>query len=234
MTTDITELAQSLKAAAEKATPGRIGDRIDGSGSIKYQCFGNDGSLVLQTDHKNMEYGFIGPNAEADELFFRECAPANILALVEALEKSEKTSEARLEAIDRTYNMFVRERDRANAAEEALEKAQTERDEFRSRLKLERSILEDADKRIADLEESHTQAIQSRDHYKRMSEEGLKKLAESRTVTVKLPEVRITVAESRRRNMTWRELEAYNEGADVAAERIGKELTAQGIKWEAE
>ncbi|HHS9880566.1 TPA: ead/Ea22-like family protein, partial [Klebsiella aerogenes] len=57
---------------------------------------------------------------------------------------------------------------------------------------------------------------------------------ESRTVTVKLPEVRITVAESRRRNMTWRELGAYNEGADVAAERIGKELTAQGIKWEAE
>ncbi|HBQ5556839.1 TPA: ead/Ea22-like family protein [Klebsiella variicola] len=88
--TDITELAQRMKAAAEKATPGRIGDRIDGSGSIKYQCFGNDGSLVLQTDHKNMEYGFIGPNAEADELFFRECAPANILALVEALEKAQQ------------------------------------------------------------------------------------------------------------------------------------------------
>lgn len=92
--TDITELAQSLKAAAEKATPGRIGDRIDGSGSIKYQCFGNDGSLVLQTDHKNMEYGFIGPNAEADELFFRECAPANILALVEALEKAQSANAA--------------------------------------------------------------------------------------------------------------------------------------------
>ncbi|WP_260682485.1 hypothetical protein [Klebsiella oxytoca] len=44
--------------------------------------------------------------------------------LVEALEKSEKTSEARREAIDRTHNMFVSERDRANAAEEALEKAQ--------------------------------------------------------------------------------------------------------------
>lgn len=43
---------------------------------------------------------------------------------VEAVEKSEKTSEARREAIDRTHNMFVRERDRANAAEEALEKAQ--------------------------------------------------------------------------------------------------------------
>ncbi|EPY7191745.1 hypothetical protein ACXEIK_004111 [Klebsiella quasipneumoniae] len=47
-----------------------------------------------------------------------------IATLVEALEKSEKTSEARREAIDRTFNMFVRERDRASAAEEALEKAQ--------------------------------------------------------------------------------------------------------------
>ena len=35
---------------------------------------------------------------------------------------------------------------------EALEKAQTERDEFRNRLKLERSILLDADKCIAELE----------------------------------------------------------------------------------
>ncbi|HBW0848203.1 TPA: ead/Ea22-like family protein [Klebsiella quasipneumoniae] len=87
--TDITELAQSLKAAAEKATPGRIGDRIDGSGSIKYECHGYDGSLVLRTDHKNMEYGFIGDNSLADEEFFRACVPDAILALVEALEKAQ-------------------------------------------------------------------------------------------------------------------------------------------------
>ncbi|ENU1914543.1 ead/Ea22-like family protein [Klebsiella pneumoniae] len=88
--TDITELAQSLKAAAEKATPGRIGDRIDGSGSIKYECHGYDGSLVLRTDHKNMEYGFIGDNYLADEEFFRACVPDAILALVEALEKAQQ------------------------------------------------------------------------------------------------------------------------------------------------
>lgn len=88
--TDITELAQSLKAAAEKATPGRIGDRIDGSGSIKYECHGYDGSLVLRTDHKNMEYGFIGDNSLADEEFFRACVPDAILALVEALEKAQR------------------------------------------------------------------------------------------------------------------------------------------------
>ncbi|EMK4941446.1 ead/Ea22-like family protein [Escherichia coli] len=81
---------QALREAAEKATPGRIGDRIDGSGSIKYQCFGNDGSLVLQTDHKNMEYGFIGGNSEADELFFRLCDPSTVLALLDELESAKK------------------------------------------------------------------------------------------------------------------------------------------------
>ncbi|EKS6731523.1 ead/Ea22-like family protein [Enterobacter mori] len=81
---------RALREAAEKATPGRIGDRIDGSGSIKYQCFGNDGSLVLQTDHKNMEYGFIGGNSEADELFFRMCDPATVLALLDELEEKDR------------------------------------------------------------------------------------------------------------------------------------------------
>ncbi|EOT4454651.1 ead/Ea22-like family protein, partial [Escherichia coli] len=75
---------------AEKATPGRVGDRIDGSGSIKYECHGYDGSLVLRTDHKNMEYGFIGDNSNADELFFRLCVPDVILALLDELEAAEK------------------------------------------------------------------------------------------------------------------------------------------------
>lgn len=43
------------------------------------------------------------------------------------------------------------------------------------------------EKRVAELEESHAQVIQSRDHYKRISEEGLKQLAEPRTFIVKLP-----------------------------------------------
>lgn len=77
---------QALREAAEKATPGRVGDRIDGSGSIKYECHGYDGSLVLRTDHKNMEYGFIGDNGDADELFFRLCVPDVILALLDELE----------------------------------------------------------------------------------------------------------------------------------------------------
>lgn len=92
--TDITELAQSLKAAATN---------------------------VKETAHIARYL----KATIARQTFIELMTPDNILALVEALEKSEKTSEARREAIDRTHNMFVRERDRANAAEEALEKAQT-------------------------------------------------------------------------------------------------------------
>lgn len=82
-----------LKAAAMAATPGRIGDRIDGSGSIKYECTGYDGSLVLRTDHKDMEYGFVGDNADADELFFRLCVPDVVLTLLAELEAKDKTLE---------------------------------------------------------------------------------------------------------------------------------------------
>ncbi|HCI6633589.1 TPA: hypothetical protein NPP34_004964 [Klebsiella quasipneumoniae subsp. similipneumoniae] len=50
------------------------------------------------------------------------------------------------------FNRLTDGPDNIIALVDALEKAQTERDEFRNRLKLERSILEDADKRIAELE----------------------------------------------------------------------------------
>ena len=48
-----------------------------------------------------------------------------------------------------------------------------------------REYIEHLESRLNELKESHAQVIQSRDHYKRMTEEGLKQLAESRTV--KLP-----------------------------------------------
>ncbi|UQQ51918.1 ead/Ea22-like family protein [Enterobacter roggenkampii] len=115
---------QALREAAEKATPGRIGDRIDGSGSFKYQCFGNDGSLVLQTDHKNMEYGFIGGNSEADELFFRLCDPSTVLALLDELEAAD--------ALNKHLELAIR---KAEGCSEAL-----------------RRKTEAAEKRIAELE----------------------------------------------------------------------------------
>ncbi|HFT7476802.1 TPA: ead/Ea22-like family protein, partial [Klebsiella pneumoniae] len=106
MTTDITELAQSLKSAAEKAS-GSVWTS-DGCGGVCSESGTNNGFYVAECD---------GADWEENSRFIVLANPANILALVEALEK-----------------------------------AQQERDEFRNRLKLERSILEDADKRIAELE----------------------------------------------------------------------------------
>lgn len=117
MTTNITELAQSLKAAAEKAG---IEEWVNNRGEVNTADYEVDGSTYI--DHI-CDCEIVGTESPRGE-FIALANPANVLALVEALDKSEKTSEARREAIDRTHNMFVRERDRANAAEEALEKAQ--------------------------------------------------------------------------------------------------------------
>lgn len=101
MTTDITELAQreEFEAWAEEA------------GALPWGILGK---------HRKQDGNYPGPHYT----YMWKAWQAASAELVEALEKSEKTSEARREAIDRTHNMFVRERDRANAAEEALEKAQ--------------------------------------------------------------------------------------------------------------
>ncbi|HBX3377671.1 TPA: ead/Ea22-like family protein, partial [Klebsiella pneumoniae] len=98
----------SLKAAAEKATQGnwRAFQYHDGRCGIG----GGHHDEIMVCEH-------ISKERPHDAMFIALANPANVLALVEALEK-----------------------------------AQTERDEFRNRLKLERSILEDADKRIAELE----------------------------------------------------------------------------------
>ncbi|HFX6858623.1 TPA: ead/Ea22-like family protein [Klebsiella pneumoniae] len=82
---------------------------------------------------------------------------------------------------------------------------------------------EELQARIAELEESNAQVIQSRDHYKRMTEEGLKQLAESRTV--KLPDLRQIVSGDR---YVWSD-GVYNYSQDVKVA-----LAAAGIKVEAE
>ncbi|KTH33824.1 hypothetical protein [Klebsiella aerogenes] len=102
--------------------------------------------------------------------------------------------------------------------------------------------------RIAELEESHAQVIQSRDHYKRMSEEGLKKLAESRTVTVKLPKPHahlIWIQAGHAPDDYWDDVAVSHSEKDRCCDgserypvyarwEIEEMLTAAGIKWEAE
>ncbi len=82
---------------------------------------------------------------------------------------------------------------------------------------------EELQARIAELEESNAQVIQSRDHYKRMTEEGLKQLAEARTV--KLPDLRQIVSGDR---YVWSD-GVYNYSQDVKVA-----LAAAGIKVEAD
>lgn len=83
--TDITELAQSLKAAAEKATPGEW-VYFPKNTSIEYDV-GSDESQgsILYVDSGDFTQAQTDRNGE----FIALANPANILALVEALEKAK-------------------------------------------------------------------------------------------------------------------------------------------------
>ncbi|MDU0910374.1 MAG: ead/Ea22-like family protein [Klebsiella pneumoniae] len=88
--TDITELAQSLKAAAEKATPGEW-VYFPKNTSIEYDV-GSDESQgsILYVDSGDFTQVQTDRNGE----FIALANPANILALVEALEKAHAVMNA--------------------------------------------------------------------------------------------------------------------------------------------
>ena len=184
MTTDITELAQSLKAAAEKATPGEW-VYFPKNTSIEYDV-GSDESQgsILYVDSGDFTQAQTDRNGE----FIALANPNNVIALVEALEKAQG-----MEAYWKTQCRGITDH------------------------------CEELQARIAELEESNAQVIQSRDHYKRMTEEGLKQLAEARTV--KLPDLRQIVSGDR---YVWSD-GVYNYSQDVKVA-----LAAAGIKVEAE
>ena len=96
MTTDITELAQSLKAAAEKATPGnwRAFQYHDGRCGVG----GGNHDEIRVCEH-------ISKKRPPDALFIAMAHPANVRALVEALEKAQQRN-AELEA----QNEYIRKR----------------------------------------------------------------------------------------------------------------------------
>ena len=82
MTTNITALAQSLKAAAEKATQGswRAFQYHDGRCGIG----GGHNDEIMVCEH-------ISKERPHDAMFIALANPANVLALVEALEKAQET-----------------------------------------------------------------------------------------------------------------------------------------------
>ncbi|HID3151591.1 TPA: ead/Ea22-like family protein [Klebsiella pneumoniae] len=84
--TDITELAQSLKAAAEKATQGnwRAFQYHDGRCGIG----GGHHDEIMVCEH-------ISKERPHDAMFIALANPANVLALVEALEKAQQYAKER-------------------------------------------------------------------------------------------------------------------------------------------
>ncbi|MDR9967675.1 ead/Ea22-like family protein [Enterobacter hormaechei] len=103
---------RALREAAEKATPGRIGDRVEGS--IKYTCRGTDGTLVLSTDNHD-DYGFVGDNSLEDELFFRLCDPVTVLALLDELEAKESTIATQQQEIRTLLNALGQSSEKRNS-----------------------------------------------------------------------------------------------------------------------
>lgn len=101
--TDITELAQSLKAAAEKATPGEW-VYFPKNTSIEYDV-GSDESQgsILYVDSGDFTQAQTDRNGE----FIALANPANILALVEALEKAQQRI-SQLESRTVTVNLASR------------------------------------------------------------------------------------------------------------------------------
>ncbi|MCM5872548.1 ead/Ea22-like family protein [Klebsiella pneumoniae] len=113
--TNITELAQSLKAAAEKASDG---DWVKESGDgWEAACSANDqanGGFIIAH--------FEGPDAAENREFVQAANPANILSLVEALEESRTQSSKWLEGYHKAVSIGARYEERIAELEEAEQK----------------------------------------------------------------------------------------------------------------
>ena len=98
MTTDITELAQSLKAAAEKATQGdwRAFQYHDGRCGIG----GGHNAEIMVCEH-------ISKERQHDAMFIDLANPVNVLALVEALEKAQAENTAGVAGMAESYETII-------------------------------------------------------------------------------------------------------------------------------
>lgn len=184
MTTDITELAlikgQKVEAPYYLAECTECGKMYSSSKLIVSRNY-FDGDADCYCPHCNADDADIADlgSGEQPAVMAWNYQQARIDVLVEALEKAQRYTEEL-----REWN--------AGLAQESCEREQRIF-EVEGQLKAAENNEIDARCRIADLEESHAQVIQSRDHYKHMTEEGLKQLAESRTV--KLPAELYTIGE---------------------------------------
>ena len=193
--TDITELAQSLKAAAEKASNG---DWVKESGDgWEACCSANDqanGGFIIAH--------FVGPDAAENREFVQAANPANVLALVEALEYY-KSREERVTSLvrdnskswDELYRQVEAKGKRNVELVEALESEKRICATWRKTAEANSEKLEKAQQRIAELEEAEQKLCAANvtlDARAELAERQRIAELESRTVSVKLltPEVR--------------------------------------------
>lgn len=211
--TDITELAQSMKAAAEKATPGPwyVHDK---------PC--EDGNYGIDTSDKEFLAEAVVWWGGARQSIWREedakyialANPANVLALVEALEKAQHR-------IDELENDEVRQR-LANA-EHQLYMAELAKHNLKASRKAQFRKRRAAEKRIAELEEAEQKLCAANvtlDARAELAERHLAEL-ESRSITVKLPE-------------SFKLAKSSSGLRYYYADEVDAALTAAGIKVEAE
>ncbi len=218
--TNITELAQRMKAAAEKATPGEWwADEVKNEGCYgsgddcvegftSYAIYGSDGQTLFDSLNSDAaciceEYDGEGhvawdETAQRNAEFIALANPANVLALVEALEKAQQER-------DNWRTTFDNERFRAD--------------------KLKAHIDEMTEERNASINEL-SRIIQKEVKAKRETEQ---RIAELEPRTVKLPAERFCPAEYAGSQL-WSETEVWNKAITACAD----ELRAAGIKVEAE
>ncbi|ASC12262.1 ead/Ea22-like family protein [Klebsiella pneumoniae] len=199
--TDITELAQSLKAAAEKATPGewrRASTQFNGITATPFMLGRKEVMIACASE-------------KCDAEFIALANPANILALVEALEYY-KSREERVTSLvrdnskswDELYRQVEAKGKRNVELVEALEKAQQQMTESENRVRKQ-------NRHICELFDDNT-ALRQR-------------IAGLEARTVKLPDLRQIVSGDR---YVWSD-GVYNYIQDVKVA-----LAAAGIKVEDE
>ena len=141
--TDITELAQSLKAAAEKATQGNWR-------AFKY----HDGRCGIGGGHHDeiMVCEHISKRRPHDAEFIALANPANILALVEALEKAQRANAAQDDHINQQQDRIEQlEKGHQEAAKQIISWRRLAKQNIAEREK-DIAELEAARQRIAELE----------------------------------------------------------------------------------
>ncbi|HCD5851358.1 TPA: ead/Ea22-like family protein [Klebsiella pneumoniae] len=219
MTTDITELAQSLKAAAENATLG-----------LWYV----DPDFDVCDEDRDFIAELYGGNLENNARFIALANPANILALVEALEKAQ-AAERRWHRVASRVHEQACESDVKIDGLEAIRAAAEKLVRCKGRYHSEQNYralaalfgvktpdlppLEHENVHYADAAEMEIAALRQR-----IAE------LESRTVTVKLPQRLQPGADG------WDDwyMHSDNEGEYLKFDDVLAMLTAAGIKVEAE